>query len=104
MTDAQTPAKKSMGPKRKGAKQYALVTFEFDLFEGEFTLPKIDTLPLGILAALDDGDLSKFLKFLKKYAPDSVEAVAELSPDDELQDFMAAWSKASGAETPKSSS
>lgn len=97
-----TTAKKTMGPKRKGKKQYSLVTFPFEPFEGDFTLPKVDSLPLGILAALDDGDLAKFLGFLKEYAPDSVEAVADISPDDEMQDFMAAWSKASGAETPKS--
>ena len=31
-------AKKTMGPKRKNAKQYAMVSFELDEFEGEFTI------------------------------------------------------------------
>lgn len=88
-------AKKSMAPKRKGKKQFALVTFEFSDFEGEFTLPKLDTLPLGVAAGLREGDLSKLLKFIETNAPDCLDAVEDLS-GDEAGEFMEAWSKASG--------
>lgn len=94
-----TPAKKSMGPKRKGKKQYPMVAFEFDGFEGEFTLPKLDVLPLGVAAALSDGELSRLISFLHEYAEDSADAFEDIA-SDEMESFMDAWSKASGVETP----
>ena len=56
--------KKTMGPKRKNAKQYAMVSFELDSFEGEFTLPKLDSLPFGVAAALQNGNGGKLVEFL----------------------------------------
>lgn len=97
-----TTAKKSMGPKRKGKKQYSQVTFPFEGFEGDFTLPKISTIPIGVLAGLDEGEMAKFGKFLDEYAPGTSEAFLDLD-SDELGDFMKAWSEAGGDNTPKSS-
>lgn len=93
-------AKKSMSPKRKGKKQYAMVTFEFEGFDGEFTLPKLDSLPLGVAAAMNDSDVSKLMKFLYNNAPESADAVDELS-GEEVGEFMQAWAEASGAEPGK---
>lgn len=95
------PAKKTMGPKRKGKKQYAQVTFPFEGFEGEFTLPKLGSVPIGVLSALDSGETEKFTKFLDDYAPGTSEAFMDLG-GDELSDFMKAWSDASGDDTGKS--
>ena len=58
------PAKKTMGPKRRNKKQYSMVSFELEAFEGEFTLPKLGSLPLGVASALQGGDGSKLMKFL----------------------------------------
>lgn len=93
-------AKKSMAPKRKGKKQYPMVTFEFEGFEGEFTLPQLDSLPLGVASAMNDSDVSKLMKFLHEYAPESASAVDELS-GEEVGDFMKAWADSSGAEPGK---
>ncbi|MDN6460647.1 MAG: hypothetical protein L0J94_03300 [Corynebacterium flavescens] len=92
---SKTAAKKSMGPKRRGKKQYAMVSFELDQFEGEFTLPKLDTLPFGVASALQSGNGGKLVSFLSEYAPDSAEAVEDLG-GEEVEDFMKAWGKASG--------
>lgn len=92
---SKTAAKKSMGPKRRGKKQYAMVSFELDQFEGEFTLPKLDTLPFGVASALQSGNGGKLVAFLTEYAPDSAEAVEDLG-GEEVEDFMKAWGKASG--------
>ena len=93
-------AKKSMAPKRVGKKQYPLVSFEFEGFEGEFTLPKLDSLPLGVAADLNAGGIGKLMSFLEKNAPDSAEAVEDLS-GEEAEQFMQAWGSASGVEAGK---
>lgn len=86
---------KSMGPKRKGKKQYAMVSFELEQFEGEFTLPKLDSLPFGVASALQSGNGGKLVDFLTEHSPESAEAVEDLG-GDEVEDFMKAWGKASG--------
>lgn len=100
-TTTPAPARKSMGPKRVGKKQRQMVSFELDGFEGEFTLPKLANLPLGVAAALTDGDLPKLLEFIGETASEeNREAVGEIE-GDEIEGFMAAWSVASGVEAGK---
>lgn len=96
-----TPAKLSKAPKRKGKKQYTLVSFELDGWDGEFTLPKLEQVPLGIVAALNKGDLFTLLDFLNSSAPESAEAVGDFS-GDELEALLDAWAKASGTDLGKS--
>lgn len=96
-TSTPKPAKKTMGPKRKGKKQYTMVSFEIEQFEGEFTLPKLDALPFGVASALQSGNGSKLVAFLTEHAPESAEAVEDLG-GDEVEDFMKAWGKASGTD------
>ena len=93
-------ARKSIAPRRKGQKQYPLVSFEFEGFEGEFTLPKLDALPLGVAADLNAGGIGKLMAFLEKNAPESAEAVEDLS-GEEAEQFMQAWGSASGVEAGK---
>ena len=93
-------ARKSMAPKRKGEKQYSLVSFELEGFDGEFTLPKLDSLPLGVASALQAGDISRLLTFIEQTAPDMAEVVNDLS-GDEAEAFMAQWSEASGVDAGK---
>ncbi|QUL79926.1 hypothetical protein [Brevibacterium sp. SMBL_HHYL_HB1] len=96
-----TTAKKSMAPRRKGKKQYSMVSFELDGFEGEFTMPKIDQMPLGVGRKFENGDIDALMDFLYEYAEDSAPVVDDLS-GEEVQDFMTAWAKASGVEVEKS--
>lgn len=93
-------AKKSMAPRRKNRKQYSMVSFEFEDFEGEFTLPKLDSLPLGVASALQNNNGGKLMSFLAEYAPDSAEAVESLS-GDEVEGFMKTWGDASGVDSGK---
>lgn len=104
------PAKKSMGPKRKGKKQFSMVTFELEGFEGDFTIPNLKHMPLGALDAEGEAEaMRSVLRFLRASAPD---VAPVLDPDDpEAMDgsefselFMPAWQKASGVDSGKSSS
>ena len=96
-----TTAKKIMAPKRKGKKQYTMVQFGLEGFEGEFTMPKIDLLPLGVSRSFGDGDINALMSFLYEHAPESAPAVDELS-GEEVQEFMTKWADASGVEPEKS--
>lgn len=88
------------GPKRKVAKKYTMVNFEVDGFEGEFVLPKLDSLPLGVASAVNDGDIFRLLQFIEETAPDMVDAVESLS-GEEFEGFISAWSDGSGVKLPK---
>lgn len=99
-TTAKKPAKKTMGPKRKNKKQYPMVSFELEEFEGEFTLPKLDALPFGVASALQSGNGAKLVAFLTDYAPESAAAVEDLG-GDEVEGFMQAWGNASGTDLGK---
>lgn len=92
--------RKSMAPKRKGKKQYPLVTFTFDAFDGDFTLPKLSALPLGVARGLANGDVNKLIDFLEENAPDYVEAIEDLS-GEEAQEFMQLWAEAGGDDAGK---
>lgn len=96
-----TTPKISKAPRRKGAKQYTLVTFALDGWDGEFSLPKLDQMPVGVIGALNNGDLFKLIDFLTKNAPESAEAIEDFS-GDELESLLTAWSDASGADLGKS--
>lgn len=96
-----TAAKKIMAPKRKGKKQYTMVQFGMEGFEGEFTMPKIELLTLGVSRSFGDGDINALMNFLYEYAPESAPVVDDLA-GDEVQEFMTEWSKASGVEPEKS--
>ena len=91
---ATSPKKK---PVRKMKKQFEMVTFPLEGWEGDFSLPKLDLLPLGVAADLNDGNVFALIDFLEANSPESTAAVKELS-GDEIGDFMDAWGAASGAD------
>lgn len=93
-------AKKSMAPKRKGKRQYPLVTFEMEGFDGEFTLPKIDTLPMKVQRALPKNDMDPLMEILEEVSPGMEEAFDDLA-GDEVETFFSHWTKASGVEQGK---
>lgn len=92
-------AKKSMSPKRKGKKQYTLLHFEIEGFEGEFTAPPVQGV-MGrprVITALQGGDFGPALEILADYDKPTSEVFADMD-DEEQQLFFEAWSKASGVE------
>lgn len=91
---------KKNAPKRKVAKRYPRVQFTHELFDGEFDLPKMDSMPLGVVTGIGSGDLGKLIDFLHEYATDEVEAIESLG-SDEMESFFEAWGNASGVEAPK---
>lgn len=88
---------------RKSPKIYQFVTFTSELFDGEFTLPKIAHMPLRVIAALDNGDMGVITQWLKEADADdeAISAFLDLS-QDEAEEFMAAWGAGQPVDLPKS--
>lgn len=89
---------------RKTAKQYTMVKFSTDIYEGDFTLPDQKHFTLGIAESLNKGDVGVLVEWLR----DTVN-VDEATIDDirdldqeELQPFIEAWGKGSVVELGKS--
>lgn len=89
---------------RKSPKRYRMVRFESDLFEDDFTFPDFEQLSIGTIEALNKGDVGKVCAWLTEAGveEDSIEAFRTLS-SDELEGFIADWSKGALADLPKSS-
>lgn len=89
-------------PTRKRKKRYEFVTFETDIFEGPFTLPKMDHLDLKTAGALNDGNLSALADWLTEAgAPEGqIEAFMDLQ-QDEIEEFMDAWTSGQPVTVPK---
>lgn len=98
---ATQPARKTMAPKRKGKKQRQLVSFEFEGFEGDFTLPALANLPLGVASALTNGDVQRLIEFIRDATSEDMAAAVEAIEGDETEAFMQAWSDASGVDSGK---
>ena len=95
------PAKKTMGPKRKGKKQYSMVDVKLTGWDGAFRLPKLDFIPLGVSSALSEGDVIKLIAFLHDNTdPETAAAVDDLG-GDEAEELMESWAKASGVDLGK---
>lgn len=82
---------------RKAEKRYTWVEFESELFEGVFTLPSVDNLPLGISRKLQ-ADPAVIIDFFNEAGveEEALEAISEISLS-ELEGFINDWSK---GETP----
>ena len=91
--------KKTARITRKEPAKPRMVQFEFDLFDGEFVLPSMDAMPLGVVADLNDGDLSVLFDWVlaNDGGDDAVEAIRSLARD-EFRDFRKAWGGASGVD------
>lgn len=90
---------------RKKARQFPLVRFESELFEGVFELPALSSFDLKTQRSLMSGDVNPLFDLLvgQKVDPDAVEAIDSLS-GDEAADFMKEWGEASEVPAPKSGS
>lgn len=97
------PVSKKRKFERKSPKQYRMVAFETDLFEGEFVFPDQQHFTVGLLEALNSGDLGKLCTWLLEAGveADAVDAVRSLD-QGEVSGFLEAWGKGSLASVPKS--
>lgn len=85
-------------PKRKKAKgKMPTVTFEVEGWEGDFTVPDLSALPVGVQRKLTSGDINPLVDSLGEFA-----AVVDDMDNDEVQEFMEAWGKASNVDMGKS--
>lgn len=88
---------------RKSKKRYTFVDFETEIFEGTFTFPSPEQLPLGVINSLESGITTKLVTWLEEAGvdKDAVKAFESLE-GEELLDFMEAWRDGS-LSVPKSS-
>lgn len=105
MATTTTPRTISKQVKRKGKKQYTLVTFTFSDDFDEVTLPSFKQIPTGILASLEHGTehLRKFLNAQSDGLGEIFSEDPELGLDaEETEAFFTAWAEASGTDMGKS--
>lgn len=89
-------AKKSKAPKRIGIKQYTLLHFEVEGFEGEFVAPQIEAMSKPkITMGLNEGDFAPLVELLAEYDKGTSEAYADMDGEEQGK-FFEAWSKAGG--------
>lgn len=95
-------AKKSKAPKRVGKKQYTLLHFEVEGYEGEFVAPQQSILAMPkVSMGMQEGDFRPLYEILKEHDEGTAEAFTEMDLDDQ-QAFFAAWSAAEGTDAKKS--
>lgn len=89
--------------KRKAAKRYEMVSFETPIFEGEFEFPSPKHMPLKVMRAFDEGNVSSLIGWLRdaKVSDEDIEAFESMD-GEELGEFMKAWTDGE-VSVPKSS-
>lgn len=99
------PVSKTRKFERKQKKQYKMVTFESEIFEGEFKLPALENMPNGVPRSLGaNGDVAGKLPAWLADAgveEEAIEAIATLD-SEEFSTFMEEWGKGSEITLPKS--
>lgn len=97
------PVSKKRKNARKVAKRYRYVNFTSELFEDDFTLPDQEHFSLGLIEAVNGGDMGKLIAWLKeaKVDEDQIEAIRDLEAD-EVEQFLEEWGKGSVVDLPKS--
>lgn len=96
------PVSKTRKNARKNAKQYRMVTFTNDLFEGDFIFPDFAQLSIGTVEALNKGDIGKVCSWLEEanVDQDSIDAFRDLT-QEELEGFINDWTSGNLANLPK---
>lgn len=96
--------KKARRIKRKAPLSLQMVTFEVpDLFEGEFTMPDLNQLPLGSVRKLQSVDgLDEMFRLCDEYKREEEKLALDELGADEVEVFVEAWSSASKIDLPKS--
>ena len=98
------PVSKKRKFTRKNAKQYTMVSFSTDIYDGEFTLPDQKHMTVDLAASLNKGRVEKLLSWLEDAGVDAetIEAIADLE-QGEVIDFIRDWGNGSVVDLPKSS-
>lgn len=97
------PVSKKRKFQRKTTKQYRMVQFETDLFDGQFVLPDQQHMNLGLVEALNSGRIDKLVVWLKEAGvndEDMLDAIRSID-QEEMEGFMESWAKGSLADLPK---
>lgn len=78
---------------RRETKQYTYVEFDTEMFEDRFKLPDQKHMNLGLVAALNDGNIGKLVEWLRsaQVDEDALEAIQSLE-QGEVQSFIESWS------------
>jgi len=97
------PVSKKRKNARKVAKRYTYVNFTSELFEDDFTLPDQSHFSLGLMEAINAGNMGKLIAWLEaaKVDADQVDAIRDLDAD-EFEQFLEEWGKGSVVDLPKS--
>lgn len=89
---------------RRNEKQYRMVEFTTEIFEDSFVLPDQQHFTLGVVEALNKGDIGVLIRWMEGAGvkdTDLLDAIRSLD-QIELQEFIEAWGKGSLADAPKS--
>ncbi|ALQ30120.1 hypothetical protein AA310_12225 [Arthrobacter sp. YC-RL1] len=86
------PVSKSRKGGRSTKKQYSFVKFEFEGFNDPFELPSFEQMPIGIIEAMEKGNISKIVGWLDSAGVDksTLDDFRELS-QEEVMPFTEAW-------------
>lgn len=98
---ASAPKKKITRIKEKPVE---FVKFNLDAFEGDFVVPKFPP-PLGLLKEVQRGLFVHLSEWLEEKGtdPETIEALDQIEGQEEIQEFIGAWSSGEVATAPKSS-
>ncbi|HJX77271.1 hypothetical protein [Glutamicibacter sp.] len=88
------PVSKTRKGGRSTAKQYTFVKFEYEGFNEPFELPSFEQMPLGIIEAMERGNISKIITWLSGAGVDEtvLEDFRDLS-QEEVIPFTEVWGK-----------
>ena len=95
-------ATKNRKIRRKQEKRYRMVDFEVEGFEGTFSLPDLNQVPLGVQRKLRKGDMDSFADFIGKYGGQDVLEAFDDMDAAEIELMFNAWNDASEIDLPKS--
>lgn len=86
------PAAKKRKFERKVEKSYPFVAFKSELFDDEFSFPKLESAPMRVIEALNTGEVQHVSAWLLSAGADkdAVEAYRDLSKE-ELMEFIEDW-------------
>lgn len=86
------PVSKKRKFERKVEKSYPFVTFKSELFDDEFSFPKLESAPLRVIEAMNTGEVQHVSAWLISAGADkdAVEAYRDLS-QEELMEFIEDW-------------
>lgn len=97
MADTTTP-ETYPAPRRKTPRKYEIISFTLDDYEGEFRLPRIQSVPPALLSRLAGKTSDSYwplIEFLAQIVGEEMAATIAYLADTEIAEFFEKWSKAS---------